>query len=126
MMLNTVFAHLETLSNNIYTRKSSPTNIYPFKVNNRNIEEKCKNYSKLTVKTQKRLSALLIVNFGHNLLLFLVSCCYSEQLNVCWIPPYQFVNSEITYCCTYLQMYKNISEIISKDSYKKRLQSKVE
>ena len=79
MMLNTVFAHLRTLnttlSNNIYTRKSSPTNIYLFKVNNRNNEEKCENYSKLTLKTPERLYTLLIVNFGHNSLLFLVSCC---------------------------------------------------
>ena len=45
-----------------------------------------------------------------------VSAVEFEQVNVCWVPPYQFINAEITYCCTYLQMYKNLSEIISKDS----------
>ena len=73
IMLNTVFAHLKTLSNNIYTRKSSPTNIHLFKVNNKNTEGRCENYSKLTLKTPEWLSSLLIVNFGHNSLLFLVS-----------------------------------------------------
>ena len=22
-----------------------------------------------------------------------------EQINLCWVPPYQFINAEITYCC---------------------------
>ena len=80
VMLNTVLLifrlWLSTLSSDIYTRKSSPTNIYLFKVNNRNTEKKCENYSKLTIKTPERLSTLLIVNFGHNSLLFLVSRCW--------------------------------------------------
>ena len=24
-----------------------------------------------------------------------------EQVNVCWVPPFQFINVEITYCCNY-------------------------
>ena len=40
------------------------------------LKKKCENYSKLTIKTPERLSTLLIVNFGHNSLLFLVSCCW--------------------------------------------------
>ena len=50
MMLNTAFAHLQNLSYNVYTRKSSTTNIqnhiqitfkniYLFKINNRNTEK---------------------------------------------------------------------------------------
>ena len=76
MMLNTVFAHLLTLRNDIYTRKSSLTNIYLFKVSNRSTKEKCENYSKLTIKTSEQLFTLLIVDFGHNSLLFLVSCSW--------------------------------------------------
>ena len=33
------------------------------------------------------------------------------QLNVCWVPPYQLINAEITNCCNYLPMYGNLSEI---------------
>ena len=76
MMLNTVFAHLLTLRNDIYTRKSSLTNIYLFKVNNRSTKEKCENYSKLTIKTSEQHFTLLIVDFGHNSLLFLVYCSW--------------------------------------------------
>ena len=41
-----------------------------------------------------------------------------EQVNVCWVPPYQFINAEITYRCSYQQMCKNLSEIVA---HKKRL-----
>ena len=41
-----------------------------------------------------------------------------EQVNVCWVPPYQFINAEITYCCNYWQMYTSLSEIAA---HKKRL-----
>ena len=39
-----------------------------------------------------------------------------------WVPPYQFINAEITSCCNFWQMYKNYSEIAA---HKKRLWSKV-
>ena len=73
------------------------------------------NYSKLILKTPTWLSTLLIVNFGHKSLFFLVSCCWhwtSKYL----LGPTLFINAEITYCCNYWQMYQNLSEIISKDS----------
>ena len=50
-MLNRTSDHLQTLGNNIYIRKSSSTNIYLFKVNNRS--------------TSERLSIVFIINFGH-------------------------------------------------------------
>ena len=45
-----------------------------------------------------------------------------EQVNVCWVSPYQFINAEITYCRNSWQMYKNLSEI---EVHKKRVWSKV-
>ena len=45
-----------------------------------------------------------------------------EHVKVCWVPPYQFINAEITYCRNYWQMYKNLSEI---EVHKKRVWSKV-
>ena len=44
-----------------------------------------------------------------------------EQVNVLWVPPYQFMNAEIAYCYNYWQMYKNPNEIAA---YKKRLRFK--
>ena len=41
-MLNKASADLQTLGNNIYTKKSSTTNIYLFKANNRNIKKSVK------------------------------------------------------------------------------------
>ena len=46
-----------------------------------------------------------------------VSAVDFEQLNICWVPHYQFINAEITHCCNYRQMYKNLSEIAA---HKKR------
>ena len=34
------------------------------------------NYSKLTIETPEQLSTLLFINYGHNSLLFLLSCCW--------------------------------------------------
>ena len=42
VMLNKASADLQTLGNNIYTKKSSTTNIYLFKDNNRNIKKSVK------------------------------------------------------------------------------------
>ena len=53
---------------------------------------------------------------------FIVSAVDFEQVNVCWIPPYQFINAEITYCLNYWQMYKNLGEI---DVHKKSMKSKL-
>ena len=70
MILNKASAHLYT--NNIYTRKSSPTIIYLIKVNNRNTKNKCEIRSKLTIKIVEQLSTVFIVNFGYISHLFLV------------------------------------------------------
>ena len=51
-----------------------------------------------------------------------VSAVDFEQVNVCWVPPYQFINAEITYCRNYWHMYENLSEI---EVHKKRVWSKV-
>ena len=64
------------LSNNIYTRKGSQTNIYLRNVNNRSTKKKCENYLKLIIKTLERLSTFFSVNFGHNSVPFLMFCCW--------------------------------------------------
>ena len=51
-----------------------------------------------------------------------VSAVEFEQVNVCWVSLYQFMNAETTYCYNYWQMYKNLSEMAA---CKKRLRSKV-
>ena len=45
-----------------------------------------------------------------------------EQVNVCWVPPYQFINAQITCWRNYWPMYKNLSEI---EVHKKRVWSRV-
>ena len=65
MILNKVSANLLTLGSKICTRKSSSTNIYLFKVNNRNA-------SKLTVKRPEQVSIELMDTFGHISYFFLV------------------------------------------------------
>ena len=45
-----------------------------------------------------------------------------EQVNVCWVTPYQFINAEITYCRNYWKMHKNLGEI---EVHKKRVWSNV-
>ena len=45
-----------------------------------------------------------------------------EQVNVCWVLPYQFINAEIIYCHNYFQIYKNLNEI---EVHKKKVWFKV-
>ena len=65
MMLNKVSAYLYTLVNDIYTEKSSSTNIYLFIVNNINTRKRCEICSKLTIKSPQRRSTVFIVNLEH-------------------------------------------------------------
>ena len=69
----------------------NPANIYLFNVNNRNTRKRCEIWSKLTIKTperrpersQWRRFGVFIVNFEHNLHLFLVSLFFDfEQVYV--------------------------------------------
>ena len=107
MMLNKTSACLYTLSNDIYTSKNFPTNIYLFRVNNSNTRKRCEICSKLTIKSPQRRSTVFIVNFEHVSHLFnpfsSVSTVGFEQVNICWVPPYQFMNVEINYCCNYIR-----------------------
>ena len=67
------------------------------------------------IKTPERLSTLLIVNFGHTSLFFPVSCCWLWTCK-CLLGPTLFISAEITCCCKYWQIYKNLSErLIRKD-----------
>ena len=51
-----------------------------------------------------------------------VSAVDFEEVKVCWVPPYQFINAEITYCHNYWQIYRNLSE---REVHRKRVWSKV-
>ena len=113
MMLNIAFGHLQALGNNIYTRNSSPANIYLFKINIRNTKKKCEICSKLTIEAPERLSTVFFVNFRcflHLFLLFLLLTLNKTQLNASWVLPYQLINAETTNCCNYV-LYKNFCEI---------------
>ena len=105
MMLNKVSAYLYTLGSDIYTGKNSSTNVYLFTVNNSNTRKRCEICSKLTIKSPQRCSTVFIVKFEHVSYLFTpfftVSPVGFEQVNVCWVPPCQFINVEIIYCCNY-------------------------
>ena len=57
-MLNEASVHLWTLGNNSYARKSSPTIIDLFKVNNINTRKTSKVCSKLPIKKLKRRSTI--------------------------------------------------------------------
>ena len=60
---------------NIFAKTSYyiPSNIYLFKVNNRNTRKRCEICAKLTIKTQERRhSGVFIVNFEHISNFFLV------------------------------------------------------
>ena len=61
----------------IFTQERAPEQTFNYLKStlNKNTEQKCENYSKLTITTPERLSSLLIVNFGHNLLFFWTSKC---------------------------------------------------
>ena len=48
-----------------------------------------------------------------------MSCCWIWKVNIYCVPTYQFINAEIRQCRNYWHMYKNTSEIISKDSWQK-------
>ena len=66
------------------------TNIYLFKVNNRNTRKRCNTCSKLTTKTAERRqwprSSAFIVNFEHISHLFLLlSIVDFQQVNVSWV-----------------------------------------
>ena len=74
-------------------------------MNNSNTTERWRICSKLTIKSSQRRSAVFIINLEQISYLFAPFCTVSnvgsEQVNVCWVPPYQFRNAEITYCCNY-------------------------
>ena len=72
---------------------------------------------KVNNKTPEWLSTLLTLDIIHYF--FQCPAVECEQANACCVPPYQFINPEITYCRNYSHMYKNLSEIISKDSQEK-------
>ena len=105
MMLNKASAYLYILGNDIYRGKNSLTNIYLSIPNNSNTTKRCEICLKLTTKSRQRRSTVFIVNFEHISYLFTpfssVPTVDFDQVNACWVPPYQFISVEITYCCNY-------------------------
>ena len=104
MMLNKTSSCLYTLSNDIYTSKNFRQAFICS--NNSNTRKRCEICSKLTMKSPQR-STVFVVNFEHVSHLFTpfssVSTVGFEQVNICWVPPYQFMNVEINYCCNYIR-----------------------
>ena len=96
-MLNETSCYLYTLGNDIYTGH--------FILNSSYSRKRGEVYSKLTIISLQRRSAVFIVNCEYISYLFTpvssVSTVGFEQLNVCWVPLYQFINFEITCCCKY-------------------------
>ena len=94
--------------------------------------------SKSRIETpKKRMENMIKVNNKDTRTMFECLCCWLwayftpfpsvsivefEHVNIYWVPPYQFINAEITYCCSYLQTYTNRKEIAA---HKKGLRSKV-
>ena len=74
-----------------------PTIIYLIKVSNRNTKNKCEIGSKLTIKTAEQLSTVFIVNWICFTPFSSVPVIVFEEVKVCCVPPYQFINTEITY-----------------------------
>ena len=74
MMSNIASGHLFTLSNNIYTRKSSLRNIDLFQLNIRNTKKVWKMFK--VNKTSERLSTVFFVSFRCFLHLFYLFCCW--------------------------------------------------
>ena len=106
MMLNKTSPHLYILGNDIYTGKKTPWQpFYLFILNNNDTRKSSEIYSKLTIKSPQRRSIVFTVNFEHTSYIFttfsIVSTVGLEQVNVCWVPPFQFINAEITYYCNY-------------------------
>ena len=104
MMLNRVSAHLQTLGNHIYARKSSWTNIYLLKVKIETLNSK-------NIRTT--FYCIYCSLWGYFIPFFSVSAVEFEQVNVCWVPVYQFTNAEITYCyitsrCTKILVKKQL------------------
>ena len=104
-ILNEASSYLYTLSNDIYTGKDSSKNIYLFRVSNSNTRLRREICSKLAIMSLQRRSTVFIVNFEYISYLLAPFSSDStvgfEQLNVCWVPLYQFLNVGITYCCKY-------------------------
>ena len=96
---------------NVSTRKSK-TNIYLLKFNIETLK-KCELCLKLTVKTPEQLFTVFNATPISS-----VSSDDFEQVNVCWVPLYQFINAEITYCGNYGLIFKNLSKVAT---HKKRL-----
>ena len=102
-ILNEASSYLYTLGIDIYTGKNSSTNLYLVRVKNSNTRKRREICSKLAIMSPQRRSVLFIVNCEYVSYLFTpfssVSTVGFEQLNVFWVPLYQFINVGITYYC---------------------------
>ena len=78
-MLDIASGHLLSLGNNIYTRKSFPTDIDLFKLNIRNTKKKCEICSKLTTKHEKDFALYFLLTFGIFYAFLIVSAVDFEQ-----------------------------------------------
>ena len=90
----------------IFTQEITPQQtFYLFRMSNSHSRKRREIYPKLTIMLLQRRSTVFIVNCEYILYLFTpfssVSTVSFEQLNVCCVRLYLFINVEITYCCKY-------------------------
>ena len=90
----------------IFTQEITPQQkFYLFRMSNSHSRKRREIYSKLTIMFLQQRSTVFIVNCEYILYLFTpfssVSTVSFEQLNVCCVRLYLFINVEITYCCKY-------------------------
>ena len=71
--------------------------MFLFKVNHRNTKKKCEIFSKLIIMTPELLSTISCYLGRTSQFFSSVSASDFEQVNVYWVPPYQFSNAQITY-----------------------------
>ena len=88
MMFNKVSANFQTLGNNIYTRKGSLTNIYLFKVINRNTKKSVNMFKVNNKDIRTNFCCIYCQLWTYFTPFSSVSPADLEQVNVCWVPPY--------------------------------------
>ena len=104
-ILNEASSYLYALGNDIYIGKNCSANIHQFRINNINSRKRLEICSKLAIMSLQRRSTVFIVGFDYISYLFTTfSSVFTvgfEQLNVCWVPLYQFINIGMICCCKY-------------------------
>ena len=89
----------------IFTHEKTPQKTFLFRVSKINTRKRRKICSKLAIMSLQWQSTVFIAYFEYISYLFTpfssVCAVDFEQLNVCCVPLYQFINVGFAYCCKY-------------------------